>query len=319
MKQLFFIVGAPRSGTTMLQQALNRHSQIAIPPETAFLTFLTGSARAQRDHLTRINSDLQIQIPMPTRRIGGAEDARSLFCDLARRYVEKIHRPDATHFGEKSPEHQRRLPLLWQTFPGAKVILIHRDGRGVAHSCTKLPWMAPDLYVNFWLWLHYYQIQKRAAAANDPRMLILKYEDLAANPDRELRAVLQFLELPFEDAVVAGHGNRDGIATWELPWKAPALERISTARMETWRRELTHEQIALLERWGGWALRELGYELTTKGDARLPILFYPRLYWKSFVWLATRDSFGRARTRYAHTPPNFVEPVAATSTNISST
>jgi hypothetical protein len=51
--QYFFVVGAPRSGTTMLQQALNRHSQIAIPPETAFFTLLRRGRAGQRQHWAR--------------------------------------------------------------------------------------------------------------------------------------------------------------------------------------------------------------------------------------------------------------------------
>jgi len=318
VKHLFFIVGAPRSGTTLLQQALNRHSQIAIPPETAYLTFLKCSAKVQREHLQRINADLQIALPMPMGRIWRPEEANGLFWEMARQYLQQANRSEVTHFGEKSPEHQRRLQLLWQTFPDAKVILIYRDGRGVAHSCTKLPWMSPDLYVNFALWLHYYQIQKRVAAAKNPHLLIVKYEDLATNPEQELRKVLTFLDLPFEDAVAHGRGNRDGIAAWEFPWKSSALERINTTRMTTWRRDLSTEQISILESWGGRALRELGYELATNGKGRLPLFFYPRLYWKSFAWLAARYSFGRARAHYAHEPSKSAEPTAAFSEGKSS-
>ena len=58
MKKLF-IVGCPRSGTTLLQQALNRHSQIVIPPETKyFFSFLGHTRRCQHRHIDRLNADL---------------------------------------------------------------------------------------------------------------------------------------------------------------------------------------------------------------------------------------------------------------------
>src|SRR5215831_4421176 len=55
----FFIVGCPRSGTTMVQQALNRHSQIVIPPETKFFFSFYGHSLAQQArHVRRLNADL---------------------------------------------------------------------------------------------------------------------------------------------------------------------------------------------------------------------------------------------------------------------
>lgn len=72
-----FIVGCPRSGTTLLQQALNRHSQIVIPPESKFFYYFYGqSYRRQSAHLERINSDLGIELVPPAqenRTTGGSQ------------------------------------------------------------------------------------------------------------------------------------------------------------------------------------------------------------------------------------------------------
>lgn len=148
MRQLF-IVGCPRSGTTLLQQALNRHSEIVIPPETAFCELLAGSWRRQCDHLRRINADLQISLAQPRRRIATLDEARALFKQMASLYLERLARREPAFFGDKTPQHQRRLGALGKLFPEAKMVLIHRDGRDVALSLTKLPWMSHDLYVNF--------------------------------------------------------------------------------------------------------------------------------------------------------------------------
>ena len=75
-----FILGCHRSGTTMLQQALNRHAQIAIPPETKFFSsFLGHSQRCQLRRLARINRDLQINLPAPACTIRKQADARAFF------------------------------------------------------------------------------------------------------------------------------------------------------------------------------------------------------------------------------------------------
>jgi hypothetical protein len=294
VRDYFFVVGAPRSGTTVLQQALNRHSRIALPPETAFFTFLGLGRRAQRRHLNRINSDLDIDLPYPSHRVGTDAGARALFEELARRYLERVGRPGVTHFGEKSPEHLRRLGRIRALFPEAKIVLIYRDGRDVALSLTRLPWMSRDLYVNFALWLHYCRIQRREVQQGAAELCCVCYERLAADPEAELRRVLAFLGLPYEPAVAQGCGNREGVPEWELGWKAQALEPITAQRIGRWRAELTTEQVAVLERWGGAALRELGYELASDGRGRLPLLFFPRLWMRSLWWLLRRPGYGAA-------------------------
>src|SRR5947209_17565880 len=130
--EYFFVVGAPRSGATMLQQALNRHPRVATPPETAFLTLLGLSPARQRRHVERIATDLGIPLRVPERGVRGPEQARALYGEMARLYAGRLGRAGVTHFGEKSPEHQRRLGLLRRVFPGARVVLIYRDGRDVA-------------------------------------------------------------------------------------------------------------------------------------------------------------------------------------------
>jgi hypothetical protein len=301
-RQFFFVVGAPRSGTTMLQQALNRHSQIAIPPETAFFTFLGRSHKGQRLHLQRINEDLQITLPMPARRIACPEEGREWYQQLASLYLQRHQLQHVTHFGEKSPEHQRRLGRIRQLFPDARMVLLYRDGRDVALSLTRLPWMSSDLYVNFALWLHYYRLQVRAQKDAPGNLCCVRYEDLVAKPQSELSRILDFLGLPHEPQVAGGCGNSAGVPEWEYAWKGQALENITRSRVGTWRTQLSAEQTGILERWGGRALRSLGYELVTDGRHPLPLLFFPRVYWRALRWLLGRPPYWAAREHWGSEP-----------------
>ena len=287
-RSVFFILGAPRSGTTMLQMALNRHSQIVIPPETAFFTLLTRSRRGQRLHWRRIRKDLGLALEPPQRRIRPGPEAREWFLRMAEAYLRKLGRTDISHFGEKSPEHQRRVPLIRRTFPEARYVLIVRDGRDVALSLSEVPWMPGDLYLGFALWLHYFKIQVRLLRDLPGRIYVVRYEDLVIHPAERFAGVLTFLGLPYEAKVAEGAGNREGVPEFEYPYKGLALEPITDARVGRWRRQLTARQIATLERMGGDALRSLGYEPATEGRVFLPPFHRLRLYARMARWLTGR-------------------------------
>src|SRR5580704_870924 len=84
----FFIVGCPRSGTTMVQQALNRHSGIAIPPETKYFFSFLGHARpCQLRHIERLNEDLNISLPAPEAPVRSIADGRDFYELMAQQYV----------------------------------------------------------------------------------------------------------------------------------------------------------------------------------------------------------------------------------------
>ena len=291
----FFIVGCPRSGTTLLQQALNRHSHIAIPPETGFFSCLRSSRRVQHEHLQRVNEDLEIAQLLPAKRLRQPAEARAYYEEMARLYLEQLDKPGVTHFGEKTPAHLNHLDGIRRVFPEARIILIHRDGRDVALSLRRLPWTSRDLYVNFALWLYCCRLQRAAQRSCGLPLLCVRYEDLVTNPETELRKILAFLELPYEPWVAEGKGNAAGVPDWEEPWKARAIEKINCERLDLWRTELSHEEIGILECWGGWALRDLGYELTTAQDYPLPRFFRLRVACKSLWWLARRPRYGQQK------------------------
>jgi hypothetical protein len=266
----FFIVGCPRSGTTMVQQALNRHSQIAIPPETKFFfSFFRHPHKAQLQHIERLNNDLNICLPVPTRQVYSLAEGRTFYEIMASRYLEQLQKKDVTCFGEKTPEHTGYLFRIREIFPGAKILVVYRDGRDVALSLTRMPWTSSDLYVNFMVWLYYQWVIRKAQPVASPNVYFARYEDIVADPEKEFRPILHFLGLPYESAVAEGCGNREGIPEREYVWKGRALQKITTERVGVFRRELNATQIATLERLGAHALSPLGYQLVTEGKMPL--------------------------------------------------
>lgn len=276
----FFIVGCPRSGTTVLQQALNRHPQVVIPPETKFFYYFYGKTyRQQIVHLRRINRDLGIQLPTPRAPIRHPNQARMFYEQMATAYLEQLGRKGVLYFGEKTPEHTSQLHRIHQVFPEAKVLFLYRDGRDVALSLSRMPWIDCDVYVGMVIWLYYYRILRLQRSNPWFDMLFVRYEDLVTDPAGELRRVLEFLGLDYQPQVAEGYGNRAGIPDRELPWKGRALQKITTERIGLWQRELPPRVVGRLERLAGKALQDLGYRLSGYSNGHLPPWFLARLAW----------------------------------------
>ena len=278
-------------------------------------SFFGHPRKGQARHVRRLNADLNIRLPEPARRIRSAVEGRAFYEMMARQYVRRLGKKGVTLFGEKTPEHTGLLPGVRRLFPDAKILVLYRDGRDVAQSLTQVPWMSSHLYVNFVVWLYYQWVVRKERQGNDPNVHFARYEDVVADPEKQLSAVLNFLGLPFERAVVEGYGNREGVPERELAWKGRALGRISRDRVGTFRRELSHDQIAVLERLGRHALPELGYELLTGGERRLSPTFFMslayhlsrlayRLPWRS----AVREVFCRLLPGAPAEPETLSEP-----------
>lgn len=274
----------------MLQQALNRHSRVVIPPETGFFLDLVGhTLRGQRNHLRQIAADLEIEPPEISRRVSSLAQIRELFETIAARYIAALRHHGAIddvpdQFGEKSPRHLLCLPRILAAYPDAKIILIYRDGRDVAPSLARVPWGPSDLYVNFGIWLRFVRAQRSARELTGIDLCEVKYESLVAEPERELRRICTFLRLPFEQEVAGGSGNREGVPEWEDEWKARALKPIDPSRAGLWRSQLTEGQLARMEAWGARELKMLGYELSQPNPPPLPPWFLPRVWTKQNAW-----------------------------------
>lgn len=273
----FFIMGAPHSGVSLLQDALSRHPSIAILPETNFFALFDGSRQRQAEHWMRIGERLGIRITPLTRRIAPGPAAGMLFLELVEACLGESGRNPAALWCDAGPENPRQATAILRTFPEARFILVYRDGRDVALEMMKNVRVRSDLYVGFHVWLKHYLLQRRLAQQLPQRILCVRYEDLVAYPDQELRLILDFLDLDDELHVVEECVRCLSPSEESSPASQERGQQPSGTGIGHWRDELTWNQITSLERWGGWALREMHYECVTDGRSRLPPWHFPML------------------------------------------
>jgi sulfotransferase family protein len=272
-----FIVGCPRSGTTLLQRMLDHHPLLAVANDTHFITrAIKGLSNG---------SDLPLTSALIQRvcsyhrfsRLGLSETAVSRAAEKSATYREfvsalygeygKLH--GKVLAGEKTPDFVRYLAVLHALFPRVRTVHIIRDGRDVALSA--LQWARADKgpgKLRLWreepvavcaLWWEW-QVRSGQTSGVDlgpQRYHEMKYEFLVGDPEQTLRAATDFLELPFAPEMLAYHKGKvrysAGLSA-KKAWLPP------TQGLRDWRSQMSARNLQLFEALAGDLLSTLGYE-----------------------------------------------------------
>ena len=302
-----FIVGAGRSGTTLLQSLLSAHSRIAVTPETHFCAIagqIVGRSIAERGIgasefealwsgylASKRFADLSVD-PDRCRVIlerSPERSPRAALAALMTAYGETQRKP---RVGEKTPGHWRYAPTLLEWFPEARVVLMRRDPRAVVSSKMKAAWAQrymrfagtalrrlTRLHVVAAEARHWVRIYRDAAPGllRDPRVMPMSYEDLVRDPEAGLRAVCDHLGEAFEpdmlgdrsaQAAAVGTGTRGEWGEWRDRHLEASRRPVNDASLEKWRGDLSARETAVMEAIAGPVMERLGYALTSAPAAR---------------------------------------------------
>ncbi len=280
-----FAVGCPRSGTTLLQRMLDAHPLLAVTNDTHFIPRALENVR-QKGRKNSIAKDRPLTPELVTAvkayhrfpRLGlddtavdeAARNANTYSEFITALYREYGRMRGKALAGEKTPDYVRHLPLLHSLFPWVKTVHIFRDGRDVALST--LDWARPDKgpgKLPLWgeepvaacaLWWRW-QVE---TGRRDARTLVpdhyfeFKYEWLVEKPARAMRSVMDFLNLPFAEEMLAfnrGKLRRQPGLSAKKAWLPP------TSGLRDWRTQMDERSIELFEALAGDLLSGLGYPL----------------------------------------------------------
>ncbi len=181
----FFLVGVPRSGTTLLRMLLDLHHNIYAGPESSWIggnySFPEVSIRGLYNKM--INDKTS---PLHTMEAIPLEYIKSVFRDLVTKIISKQLRYENKQIWiEKTPDNIVQLPFLKELFPEMKVIHVIRDGRDVALSTLKTKWAeinyftsAPRKYRLDFLPFPYREKKRTFYGQYDPRFTFFKIKKL---------------------------------------------------------------------------------------------------------------------------------------------
>ena len=207
-----FIVGFPRSGTTLLASLLNRHSKIAVPPETHYFRLFARhwpeiNALPEDEKLERICrfpriADLSLT-GAEIRGILGAtlpDDLAAIFDGVVSAYGYRVGKELVI---EKTPGHVEHLETIGKLFPHAKFVYVVRDGRDCVLSNIREHWTHswPLKQAAEWAW--YDKLYEKHVLTLGRRILAIRYEDLLERPEQVLEEILDHFGRAYEARILA--------------------------------------------------------------------------------------------------------------------
>ncbi|MDQ2910305.1 MAG: sulfotransferase [Actinomycetota bacterium] len=280
MNPYVFIVGCPRSGTTLLQRMVDAHPEIAIIHETHWIPKLfkrrkgvTNEGLVTAELLPALLSqgrvpDLGIE-PEEVERLIAENDSLS-YKDLVTALFDLYGDKRGKRLvGDKTPGYTRAIETLHELWPAAKFVHMIRDGRDVCLSAINWHRRADHFRRRFstWdedpittaaLWWRWHVLCGRMGMPlGAERYYELRYEALVDDPEGECTRLCAFLGLRFDEAMLRfheGHTRSEPGLSAKHAWLPP------TAGLRNWRTEMPSRAIERFETAAGDLLDDLGYE-----------------------------------------------------------
>ena len=228
-----FIVGLPRSGSTLLEQILSSHSQVdgtmELPNMLALAQQLRrgermGSVSRYPDVLTTLEPEQ--------------------FTKFAETYIDetRIHRASAPFFIDKMPNNFRHIGLISLMLPNAKIIDARRHPMGCCFSGFK-QLFAEGQEFTYGLeevgtyYKDYVELMDFWDQALPGKVLRVQYEEVVADLDTQVRRILDYCGLPFEEGCISFYENERAVRT---PSSEQVRQPIYTGGLDQWRNFDTH-------------------------------------------------------------------------------
>ncbi|MBO9665179.1 sulfotransferase [Dokdonella sp.] len=230
-----FIVGFPRSGTTMLEQMLDAHPDLASMDERVY-----------------INDTIELLSPFGLRYPHDLGKLTPAQCDYLRqsywRFVAKtVQLAPGQRLVDKNPLNMLRLPMILRLFPRARVILALRHPCDVLLSCYMQHFRSPNFMVMcstlerlarsyvaaMESWIYHAQLMR-------PALLVSRYEDLLADFAGNVQRVGGFLGLRDTAPMLSFHEHARGKGYISTPSYTQVIEPPNARAVDRWRRYEDH-------------------------------------------------------------------------------
>ncbi|GAB6140825.1 sulfotransferase [Methylosoma difficile] len=241
--KMLFLIGAPRSGTTLLERILSAHSLIQGGSEPHLLTPLAHLGvwrnvdKAPFDHIVAAIGQKDFIAYLPNQEQDYWLACRA-YCDtLYNAYLSAY--PNKLICLDKTPEYATILPFITKLYPDAKYIVLSRHPAAIfssfANSFFDGDWQvtqAHDPILSRYIPAMAHFIRQEAG-----NFCAIRYEDLVADPDAVVAKLCDYLEIPFEPSCI-NYGENNLSQGLGDPLGVGKFVRPSLSSLDKWAEEL---------------------------------------------------------------------------------
>jgi hypothetical protein len=297
-----FIVGANRSGTTLLRLILNAHPRIAIPDELGYFDFNFSRRSFRPWHSPTVPPEQYEEFvirflerneaalaPLSINRLKD-DILSSPRLDLRVPYTRTLQAWTSHHgksrWGEKTPGNLFYVDLLYDMFPEARFIYLVRDPRAGVNSMNRSILFSDDTVLNALNRRKYMQEGFDLLQATVPaeQRTVLKYEDLVAAPEATVQDLCTFIGEQFAPQMLNFHQDAD---QYMRPRAVKAFNQAATqpilkSKIDAWCQDLSADDVAMVEWICAASMRKHDYVPTGVTPSVLArcVAFSKRLYWQ---------------------------------------
>ena len=213
-----FILGMPRSGTTLIEQIISSHSQVTGAGELSSVSKY-GSAIAT----------------------GGKPVNKLVISEFREKYLSEaaMFLKGNSIFTDKMPQNFRFIPLICAAFPEAKIIHVKRDAAATCWSNYKQYFVSKNIGYCYDLEdvTKYYKLYKNLMSLwqsdYSDRIYNLDYDQLTTNQEKETRKLINHLKIDWDEACISPHNNKRSVRTAS---QQQVREHVYQGSSEVWRK-----------------------------------------------------------------------------------
>ena len=193
-----FIIGMPRSGTSLIEQIISSHSKVMGAGELIYVDQLGRNIVTEK-------------FPVNTKEL----------IYFRKKYLEKLEKVSdgKLNVTDKMPLNFMYVGLIYSVFPNAKIVHVKRDFAATCWGCYKKNFFTKALGFSYNLFdlIKYYQLYEELMKFwenhFDKKIYNINYENLVTNQDEETRKLIKYLDLDWEEACLSPQNNKRNVST----------------------------------------------------------------------------------------------------------
>ncbi|PWW81200.1 hypothetical protein CR164_11715 [Prosthecochloris marina] len=267
-KNILFVVGMGRSGTTMLASELSKHKNLCAIPEAQFLVDYISQKRVHDLHssfLKYVKKHKRFKNSWNVLMDENKElDLKDGYFYLINKYFFENNIEDIYISIDHTPNNIENIDDLFEFFPESKIINLIRDPRAVFNSLKKTDWGEIDPEKFAYDWVRCVALTEMYAKKYDDNILIVKYEDLIEKKG-EIQKVYDYIGVSVNGL---SPKSKFVLPLYTVGQHKLVGESLDKARIDYWKKKLKNREVQVIEAIAGNFMRNYDYELIYDGKCK---------------------------------------------------